>query len=154
LIKALRGRLSQGETGNIIADITSGKAAQNLGVSKVPNPGRGEVSYPDFVFKRAKGEGFSAVTQKRRDLASLKKDELRKTVMGDLREGLEKYYGDRYVRRLGLDETGTQIRMDELILNYDIRAVPEDLQPQIKAQLQEIAAAYEGVDVKIGFFEL
>jgi hypothetical protein len=150
LIKALRGRLSQGETGNILADITSGKVAQNLGVSKVANPSAGEVVYPDFVFKRAKGDGFVAVTQKRRDFTAIKKDELRDRVMADLREGLEKYYGDRYVRRPGLDETGKQIRIDELVLNYDARSVPEELRPQMR----DIARAYEGVDVKIGFFEL
>ena len=150
LIQALRGRLSQGETGNILADITSGRVAQNLGVSKVPNPARGDMVYPDFVFKRAMGDGFSAVSQKRRDFAPMTKEDLRKTVMDDIREGLDKYYGDRYVRRPGLDETGQKIRIDELVLNYDLRTVPEPMRPQIR----EIAAAYEGVDVKIGFFEL
>jgi hypothetical protein len=150
LIKALRGRLSQGETGNIIADITSGKVAGNLGISSVPNPAVGEVVYPDFVFKRSAGDGFSAVSQKRRGFAAMTEGEVRKTVMADIREGVEKYYGNKYVRRRGLDETGELIRIDELVLNYDIRAVPESMRPQI----QKIAEAYEGVDVKIGFFQM
>jgi hypothetical protein len=150
LIKALRGRLSQGETGNIIADITSGKVAGNLGISSVPNPEVGQVVYPDFVFKRSSGSGFSAVSQKRRGFAAMSEGEVQKTVIADIREGLEKYYGNKYVRRRGLDETGELIRIDELILNYDIRAVPESMRPQI----QKIAEAYEGVDVKIGFFQM
>lgn len=150
LIKALRGRLSQGETGNILADIAGGKVGQNVGVSKVPNPGQSEVVYPDFVFKRAQGDGYTAVTQKRRDFTGMSRDQALDTARLDLREGLEKYYGDRYVRRRGLDQTGQKVRFDELVLNYDPRTVPEGL----RNDLREFAEAYEGVDVKIGFFDV
>jgi hypothetical protein len=150
LMKALRGRLSQGETGNILADLTSGKVGQNVGVSKEPNPGRGEVVYPDFVFKRAKGDGYTGVTQKRRDFTNMSREDALNTAKRDLREGLEKYYGNRYVRRAGLDETGQSIRFDELVLNYDSRIVSEGP----RGDLQKLANAYEGVDVKIGFFDL
>jgi hypothetical protein len=36
-----------------------------------------------------------------------------------------------------------------LVLNYDIRTVPDELRPE----LQKFAQGYEGVDVTIGFFE-
>jgi predicted secreted Zn-dependent protease len=149
LLKALRGRLAQGQTGNVIDTITEGKVAQNLGISKTPNPSPGEVVYPDFVVPRAKG-GYSAVTSKSRALSeTMTPEEVRKVVTADIREGLEKYYGDRYVRRRGLDQTGEKIRIDELVLNYDPTTVPEG----IRSQMKEIGAAYQGVDVKIGFFD-
>jgi hypothetical protein len=149
LLTALRGRLAQGQTGNVISQITDAKVAQNLGISKGPNPKPGEVVYPDFVVPRAKG-GYSAVTSKSRGFPeTMSPDAVRKVVMADIREGLDKYYGTRYVRRRGLDVTGEQIKIDELVLNYDPRLVPESIRDQMK----QIASAYEGVDVKIGFFE-
>jgi hypothetical protein len=128
--------------------ITDSKVAQNLGVSKLPNPGPGDVVYPDFVVPRSKG-GYSAVTSKSRVFAEgISQAELERVVMGDLREGLEKYYGNRYVRRRGLDLTGEPIRIDELILNYT-PPVPG----AIRARITTIGAAYEGVDVKIGLLD-
>jgi hypothetical protein len=151
LLQLLRGRLAQSETGNIIADITSGKAAGNLGISAGPNPARGEVVYPDFVFPRAKGDGFTAVSKKSRAFPAKMTPEVQKVVMGDIREALEKYHGSKYVRRRGVEltEPGKPIRIDEIVLDYDLRLVPEDIRPDIR----KIAEAYEGVDVKIGFFE-
>jgi len=148
LIAALRGRLSQGQTGAIISDITGGKVAQNLGFSRVPNPGPGEVVYPDFVWKSEKG--FSAVSQKARDFRGLSQSEVKKLVQGDIEEQLAKYYGFGYVRRSGLDLTGQKIDIDEVILNYDRRLVPEEMQPDIFAYGKE----HGGSRVDITFFEL
>jgi hypothetical protein len=148
LLQALRGKLAQGETGNIINDIASGKVAQNLGISKVADPGVGQVVYPDFVWSGR--DGFTAVTSKSRVFReNMSTEEVRKVVMGDVAEGLEKYYGTRYVRRPGLELTGKQIKIGEVVLNYDPRLVPASLRDEIQA----IARAYEGVNVKIGFFE-
>jgi hypothetical protein len=148
LLDALRGRLAQGRTGKVLDDITSGTAAQNLGISKVENPVPGEVVYADFVVQRAKG-GYSAISNKSRVIAeSTTWDELWRIVRNDIREGLEKYYGPRYVRRPGLDVTGERIRIDELVLNYDLNQVPE----RFRKRMRKMAEAYENVDVKIGFF--
>lgn len=151
LLQLLRGRLAQSETGNIIGEITSGKAAGNLGISAGPNPVRGEVVFPDFVFPRAKGDGFTAVSKKSRFFPTKMTPEAEKAVIGDIREGLDKYYGSKYVRRrdVELTEPGKPIRIDELVVDYDARFAPES----IRSEIRQIAEAYEGVDVKIGFFE-
>jgi hypothetical protein len=146
LIKALRGRLAQGETGNIISDITSGKVTQNLGISRVPNPGPGEVVYPDFVWSGRKG--YTAVSNKSRDFRGMSRSQIKKTVMADVDEALKKYHGTRYVRRPGLDVTGQPIEIDEVILNYDPRLIPEDVQPDIFAYAKE----HGGGGVEVGFF--
>jgi hypothetical protein len=147
LLAALRGRLSQGQTGKIIDEITRGKVAQNLGFSRVANPGPGEVVYPDFVWQGRKG--FSAVSQKARDFRGLTRAEARKLVEADIEEQLGKYYGIGYVRRSGLDLTGEKIEIDEVILNYDRRLVPEDLMPDIFAWGKE----HGGGGVDITFFQ-
>jgi hypothetical protein len=147
LLAALRGRLSQGQTGAIISDITGGKVAQNLGFSRVPNPGPGEVVYPDFVWQGRKG--FSAVSQKSRDFRGLSRAEVKKLVQGDIEEQLAKYHGSGYVRRSGLDLTGQKIQIDEVILNYDRRLVPEEMQADIFAYGKE----HGGGGVDITFFQ-
>jgi len=147
LLAALRGRISQGQTGKIIEDITGGKVAQNLGFSRVPNPGPGEVVYPDFVWRG--GKGFSAVSQKARDFRGLSRSEAKNIVEADIEEQLGKYYGTGYVRRSGLDLTGQKIEIDEVILNYDRRLVPEDLMPDIFSWGKE----HGGGGVNITFFQ-
>ena len=156
LVQLLRGRLAQAQTTDVIADITSGKAPGNLGVSSVPNPKPGEVVFPDFVFARARGDGFTAVSKKSRvfpaELTDATQKSIESVVMADIREGLEKYYGNKFVRRRSVDlaEPGKPIRIDELVLDYDAVLVPENIRPAIR----RVAEAYQGVDVKIGFFEL
>lgn len=106
--------------------------------------------YPDFVIPRAKGDGFTAVSSKSRVLTEkMSSDSVNKLVRDDIREALEKYYGLKFVRRRGLDVTGKQIRIDEVVLNYDSRLVPAGL----RQEMQAIAKTYEGsFDLKIGFF--
>jgi len=146
LIRALRGRLSQGETGNVISDISRGKAAQNLGISKVPEPGVGEVVFPDFVWKGQKG--YTAVSNKSRNFFGLTPDEIKRMVQLDVDEALGKYYGERYVRRPGLDVTGQRINFDEVILNYDAALVPKNIWADIFAYARE----YGGAGIDIGWF--
>ena len=152
LLKALRGRMYQGRVSSVIDDITSGTAAHNLGISKVPIPEPKEMLYPDHVIHRsgsARTEGYTAVSTKSRDFRTISPADIPKIVMDDLREALVNYYGLRYVRRIGLDVTGSLIRIDEVVLNYERLLVPEKFRDGIQA----IAESYSGVDVKIGFFD-
>ena len=146
LIKALRGRLAQGGTGAVIHEITEGKVAGNLGISKVAEPGPGEVVYPDFVWSGQRG--YTAVSSKSRDFRGMSTEQVQKTVATDIDEALGKYFGSRYVRRPGLDVTGQQIQIDEVVLNYDPRLVPESMRANIRAY----AKTYGGAGVQIGFF--
>jgi hypothetical protein len=143
LVSALRGRLAQGETGNVISDISRGKTAQNLGISKVPEPGVGEVLFPDFVWKGQKG--YTAVSNKSRNFFGLGPEDIKRVVNADVDEALGKYYGERYVRRPGLDVTGQRITIDEVILNYDNALVPGDAWADIFAYAKERGGA--GIDI-------
>jgi hypothetical protein len=58
--------------------------------------------------------------------------ELWRIVKADIREGVEKYYGMRQVPRPGLDLTGQQIRIDELVLNYDMSQVAARVRERIR----------------------
>jgi hypothetical protein len=163
LLDALRGRLYQGRIAPIIDDITSGKAAHNLGISDVPNPAPDQVRYPDTVFHQSNSpprDGFTAVSKKSRDFRKVKStakrtsaevyaSSIRKIVIGDIRDAYLDYYGFRYVLRKGLDVTGTLITIDEIVLNYDLGLVPD---AEIRKLMQATAKAYGGVNVKIGFF--
>ena len=151
LLDALRGRLNQGQTGRAIDVLTAGKAAQNLGLSRVPNPKPGEVVYPDFVFQRAKG-GYSAVSHKSRVIAEdISPTDLARVVKNDIAEAIGKYHGTQYVRRRGLEVTGGTIQIDEIVLNYDTRGVP----PKIRNVLSDsFTGSHQGVDVKIGFLPI
>ena len=85
-----------------------------------------------------------------KNFRGLSQSEVKKLVQGDIEEQLAKYYGFGYVRRSGLDLTGQKIDIDEVILNYDRRLVPEEMQPDIFAYGKE----HGGSRVDITFFEL
>jgi hypothetical protein len=143
LIAALRGRLAQSRTGLVLGELTSGKAAQNLGISKVAKPGPGEVVYPDFVWRGEKG--YTAVSSKERDFSRMTRAEVKKTVEADVDEMLGKYYGKRYVRRPGLEVTGQLIDIDEVVLHYTTAGLPEELRAEIIA----IAQKHGGAGIKV-----
>jgi hypothetical protein len=148
LIKAVRGRLAQGTIGNAIADLPGGgQVAQNLGISRIPNPGRGEVVYPDFVWKGQRG--YTAVSSKERSLGGMSRAELERTVHPDLDEALDKYAGSSYVRRRGLEVTGQRIEIDEVLLNY-----PQSTPSSVREVIIDLAKNYRGGKVKISFFKL
>ena len=161
LLAALRGRLYQGLAGNVISDITNGKAAHNLGISKVSNPEPNQMLYPDTVFRRY-DEGYTAISTKSRQFTEIRSpEELVKLVSRDLYEALYKYYGIRYVRRQGLDVTGEKIKIDEVILNYDpnLSLFPKDeaKAKALKEFIKDIVETFEEelkVDVQVGFFDL
>jgi len=148
LLRLLRGKLAQSRTGGVIGTLSGGKAAQNLGLSKVPEPTTGEVVYPDFVWQGEKG--FSAMSSKNRDFSRMTRAEIKKTVQTDVDEMLGKYYGQRYVRRLGLELTGEQINIDEVFLNYTTVGLSDELQADISA----IAREYGGAGIDVSFFEI
>lgn len=160
LLAALRGRLYQGLSGNVISEITSGKAAHNLGISKVPNPGPAQMLYPDTVFRRS-DKGYSAVSTKSRQFSEVRSPKkLIEIVSKDVCEALDKYYGFRYVRRRGLGVTGETIKIDEVILNYDPnpRLFPkdEDETKDLKESIKEIVETFEEefkVNIQVGFFD-
>ena len=147
LLATLRGRLAQSATGRLIEDITSGKAASNLGLSKVEDPIPEEMVYPDFVWRG--GRGYSAVSNKSRDFRGMALEGVRKQVLEDVDEALGSYHGVRYVRRRGIPQFGAAIEIDEVILNYDPRLVPKD----IRADIFAYARDYGGPGIDISFFE-
>ena len=149
LVNALRGRLAQSQTGAVISDLTTGKAAQNLGISKVPKPtvGKGELVYPDFVWQG--GKGYTAMSSKNRDFSRMTRAEVKKTVQDDVDEMLGKYYGQRYVRRPGLELTGKQIDINEVVLNY----TSVELSDELKADILAIAKEHGGAGIDVSFFE-
>jgi Domain of unknown function (DUF4157) len=147
LIAALRGRLAQSATGRLIEDITSGKAAGNLGLSKVEDPIPEEMLYPDFVWRGQ--SGYTAVSSKSRDFRGMALEDIRKQVIEDIDEALRKYYGVRYVRRRGIPQFGSAIDIDEVILNYDPRYITDSTREFIKNAVPE----YGREGIQVGFFD-
>lgn len=147
LVDALRGRLAQSRVGTEISELTGGKVAQNLGISKVAEPTAGEVVYPDFMWQGERG--FTAVSSKERDFSRMTRAEVKKTVQADVDEALGKYYGQRYVRRSGLELTGKQIDIDEVFLNY----TKAGLSDEFKADISAIAKEHGGAGIDVSFFE-
>jgi hypothetical protein len=148
LVNALRGRLAQSGTGEVLSKLTGGKVAQNLGISKVAEPAIGEVVYPDFVWQE-EGKGYTAMSSKNRDFSRMTGAEVDKWVRADVDEMLGKYYGQRYVRRRGLEVTGQQIDIDQVVLNYTTAGLSDEF----KADVSAIARDYGGAGIDVSFFE-
>lgn len=147
LVRALRGRLAQARVGNVLDELSAGKVGQNLGVSKVPNPAPGDVVFPDFVWRSE--NGFTAISNKSRDFRKMSDAAIKKTVLGDVDEALGKYCGRRWVRREGIELSGQEINIDEVILNYDPALIPES----IRADIFSYARDHGGAGIDVSFFQ-
>jgi hypothetical protein len=147
----IKGRIRQSQLGSEIDRLleSEGVVTQDTALSKFPDPTReaGQIRRPDFLWPDQKG-GFTAVSSKDRTfMPNMSAEEVRHVVMDDIRAALEDYWGVRYVRSKSHSMVGEPIRINEVVVNYV--GVPESM----RSDMQDIAAAYSGVDVKIGFFE-
>ncbi|WP_018353268.1 DUF4157 domain-containing protein [Longispora albida] len=151
---AREGKLVQGVTAGVLSDIAaeSGAVLQNVGVSRIPNPGVGQVHYLDHFLPRTNVRA-TGVSGKNYDFTGkTTRAQLEPVVQRDIDEAMLKYHGKVYFRRPGYELSGQPIIVDEIVINYSSLGLTAAQKQELVA-IGKDYAAFKGADVKIGFFD-
>jgi hypothetical protein len=139
----------------------------NVGLSKEKNPKitpkkgttkkESQTKFVDALVKDKKygNVGISNKAREFKDPATIAQD-----VTADVKEAINKYGGDRYVRRPGMKEFGNQIEVKNLILSYEADriltvagqgATPLGMQQYIREVVEEVAQDYPDLKIAVVF---
>ncbi len=144
LAAAARGRAFQGRVTRSMEPLEGQYLTESdVGVSRKAAPGRGEVVYPDqLILDRTTSEVTTVSNKSRRfnpdDIAGV-----RTQVETDVRELIDKYGGDLYVRRPEHPLYGQKVTVREIVLVYDQSTFGglRDLQDRIVSFARAVAGS-------------
>jgi hypothetical protein len=122
----------------------------HLSESTTPTRGRGELTRADFLFPSSQVPGYTAVSNKSRSsFVDASAAETKTRVIRDLEEAVEKYAGERQLRRSGAPTNVTRIW-----LMYDAAMVPRPLRAGIRQTVREFQHQYRhtGLVLEVGIF--
>jgi len=149
------------EAQELIGRLGKEKVETNAGLSKVEKPkiiaGKSQTKYVDALVND-KEHGYVGISNKAREFdnpATISKD-----VTADVNELVEKYGGDRYVRRPSMEKFRKPVKVNNLILAYEADriitvagqgATPLGMQQYIREVVEEAAQAYPDLNIAVVF---
>ena len=123
-------------------------AQSNISEGVSPGNAPGELTRPDFLFRGSSG-GVTAVSNKSRTrFDASDPTAVRRQVRADIEEAVNKYAGDRGVRRA----EGERIDVNRIWLLYDGVGLTPDVRHIIRNEVARVDDFFPGLVVDVGIF--